>query len=144
MQIALSGICAILLMLSPQRAASEPLESQHREENAIWLNGPISDQDTPWNEGEPNNAMVCGMKFRTSTLSVRARPDVASEELAVAPYYAVMHLTGELTANKSWAKVEAFSVHFTTDGRRLDEALQSRKEVSGWVSRRYLCDFVDM
>jgi hypothetical protein len=144
MRLVLALVCIALLALPAPPAKAEPLESQHREENVIWLNGPISDQDTPWNAGEATNGMVCGMKFRTSTLSVRAQPDVASEELAVAPYYAVMHLTGELTYDKSWAKVEAFSILFTTDGRRLDEALHSLTEVSGWVSRRYLCDFVDM
>jgi hypothetical protein len=144
MQIASTGICLILLTMIPRDAASEPLESKFREENAIWLTGPyVDDTDLLRNEEEPGNAMVCGMKFRTSTLSIRMLPDAGSAELASAPYYAIMHLTGELTADRSWAKVNAFSIDFTTDGLQLDDALLSDKKVEGWVSTGYLCNFVD-
>lgn len=135
---------AFLLALG-MSANAEPLESRNREENIIWLSGPYLDQLDPvirkfW----PDNAMVCGMKFRYSTLSVRAAPDAASAELAVAPYYAVMVLTGQFTTDKSWARVAAFSINFTTDGQRLDEARHTYAPVDGWVNTDYLCSFVDM
>lgn len=124
--------------------AASSLASKHREENDVWLTGPITSQVAP-PLSEGGDAMVCGMRARTSTLSVRVAPGAQARELAQLPYYATVRMTGRMTgdiaADTGWVEIEGYVLAFDTMGRMRDpDAPQTA--LRGWVSMRYLCAFV--
>lgn len=129
-------------LLGCDAVIAQDLSNTHREENDIWLNGGLIEtiEDPALKLGE-GYAMVCGMKHRSSTLSIRSAPDAGSKEVLTAPYYAVLGITGKLSADKAWAEVSTVWITHDTHAHRLPKDRYT--DVSGWAATRYLCNFTD-
>lgn len=133
-------VIATLMSVSacaPGRA--EPLQSTSRMENDVQLTGPMRDQvgTTTW----PTDAMVCGMRHRRSTLSVRAAPGTSAPILAELPYYTGVILDGQRDAKGAWFRITGHYSQFDVLGRMKRPQAQTIATV-GWVHIRYLCSFI--
>lgn len=91
---------------------------------------------------EARTVMVCGMKGPQSFLSLRAGPDSSAEELDRLPPFANLDLTGETSADLGWAKVEGKAIKADEHGRTIADGPLGSTPTEGWVSTRYLCNFI--
>ncbi|TDT75147.1 hypothetical protein BDE40_1873 [Litoreibacter halocynthiae] len=123
-------------------ASASNLGNREVGENDVYLNGPITramaKQSHPLDE---TSAAVCGMKHRSSTLSVRTAPMVNAKEIYRARYYSIVDFTGKISSDGKWVEIESVSHRVDTNGFFLEIVDQTKTEVTGWVSLRYLCDF---
>ncbi len=86
-------------------------------------------------------AMVCLLPARDGFLLIRAQPGEGGTELAEAPLFAALGLTGQLSTDHAWVEVDLVWLTHDTVGQRL--AVDSAIPLRGWVPADALCRFRD-
>ncbi len=113
-----------------------------RTEGDVRLTGALADeiagQQVPRIAGY---AMVCLLPARDAFLTIRAQPGAGGVELAEAPLFAALGLTGQLTTGHDWVEVDLVWLTHDTTGNRL--AVDSAIPLRGWVPASALCRFRD-
>lgn len=123
-------------------AAPDPLWLPTRTEGDVRLTGALAEEiaasAVPRLAGY---AMVCLLPARDAFLPIRAQPGEGGAELAEAPLFAALGLTGQLSSDHAWVEVDLVWLTHDTDGNRLpvDSAIPLR----GWVPAAALCRFAD-
>jgi len=92
-------------------------------------------------ESIQGRAMVCAMKTDGSFLSLRTKPKSSAVEIAKLNPLTIVELTGEVSTDKKWAKVDSVIFEIDAKGRELPKEFQAVAPMSGWLHTSYLCNY---